>query len=240
MMGMFDLFVCFWNKTMILCPPLSHSRIRRSTRDPPQISNICLSFSLIWFRNKTLLYKLSLQGWKTVFLRLVLETLRSKLGLCLHYSTPSLSLDFSSSLLGDPSWLPKLSLEWNSRWLHVTTCKKKNKQINTQTQSKNEKDYWKTLGRCTKVLLHCLVFEMISDSQLDWTSDFCHRLAFNFSLLKRSKFVHPRSNIQNNKSIKNALFYSKILFLSFVFMSIFPAKQCGKKPSLTSASKVRG
>ena len=131
MMGMFDLFVCFWNKTMILCPPLSHSRIRRSTRDTPQISNICLSFSLIWFRNKTLLYKLSLQGWKTDFLRVMLETLRSKLGLCLHYSTPSLSLDFSSSLLGDPSWLPKLSLEWNSRWLHVTTCKKK--QRNTQT-----------------------------------------------------------------------------------------------------------
>ena len=133
MMGMFDLFVCFWNKTMILCPPLSHSRIRRSTRDTPQISNICLLFSLIWFRNKTLLYKLSLQGWKTDFLRVMLETLRSKLGLCLHYSTPSLSLDFSSSLLGDPSWLPKLSLEWNSRWLHVTTCKKKqtNKHANT-------------------------------------------------------------------------------------------------------------
>ena len=45
MMGIFDLFVRFWNKTMILCPPLSHSRIRRTTRDPPQISNIRLSFS---------------------------------------------------------------------------------------------------------------------------------------------------------------------------------------------------
>ena len=170
----------------------------------------------------------------------MLETLRSKLCLCLHYSTPFLSLDFSSSLLGDPSLLPKLSLEWNSRWLHVTTCKN-NKQINTHTQSKNKKDYWKTLlGRCKKVLLHCLVFEMISDSHLDWTSDFCHRLAFNSSLLKPWKFVHPRSNIQKDKSIKNGLFYSKILFLSFVFMSIFPAKQCGKKPFLTSASKVRG
>ena len=45
--------------------------------------------------------------------------------------------------------------------------------------------------------------EMISDSHLDWTSDFCHRLAFNSSLLKPSKFVHPRSNIQKDKSIKN-------------------------------------
>ena len=142
----------------------------------------------------------------------MLETLKSK-GLCLHDSTPFLSLDFSSSLLGDPSWLPKLSLEWNSRWLHVTTCKKKNKQINTQTQWKNKKDYWKMLlGRCTKVLLHCLVFEMISDSQLDWTSNFCHRLAFNSSLLKRSKFVHPRSNIQKTNPLKTRSSIARFYF----------------------------
>ena len=43
---------------------------------------------------------------------------------------------------------------------------------------------------------------MISDSQLDWASDFCHRLAFNSSLLKRSKFVHPPSDIQKTNSLK--------------------------------------
>ena len=170
----------------------------------------------------------------------MLETLRSKLCLCLHYSTPFLSLDFSSSLLGDPSWLPKLSLEWNSRWLHVTTCKKKTNK-HTNTMKEWERLLKNVIRKMHKgSILHCLVFEMISDSHLDWTSDFCHRLAFNSSLLKRSKFVHPQSNKQKNKSIKNAHFYSKILYLSFVLMSIFPAKQCGKKPSLTSASKVRG
>ena len=65
--------------------------------------------------NKTLLYILSLQGWKTDCLRFMLETSKSKQGLCLQYSTLFLSLDFSSSLLGDPSLLPKRSLPHSSR-----------------------------------------------------------------------------------------------------------------------------
>ena len=59
------------------------------------------------------------------------------------------------------------------------------------------------------------------------------RLNLRFlSLLKRSQFVHPQSNIQKTKSIKDVHFYSKILYLSFVLMSIFPAKQCGEKTLL--------
>ena len=73
---------------------------------------------------------------------------------------------------------------------------------------------------------------MIRNSQLDWTSDFFHRLASNSSLPKRPKFVHPQSNIQTITSIKNA--HSTNLYLSFVLMSIFPAKQGGKKLQIIS------
>ena len=100
----------------------------------------------------------------------MLETFKYyfKQGLCLHDSTPFLSLDFSSSLLRGGS---------RGRVQGVRTPP---------------------------------------------------------SLLKRLKFVHPQSNIQKkNKSIKNAHIYSKILYLSFILMSIFP--DAGK-----TASKVRG
>ena len=91
--------------------------------------------------NKTLLYKLPLQGWNTDCLRVMLETLKSKLGLCLHCSTPFVSLDFSSSLLGDPSLIPKRSILHSSRIAadYVSLHAKKETNKHT-TQSKNEKD----------------------------------------------------------------------------------------------------
>ena len=71
----------------------------------------------------------------------MLETLKSKQGLCLQYSTPFLSLEFSSSPLGDASLLPKLSLPHSSRIAYYMLYYKQKKKTNTQTQSKNKKDY---------------------------------------------------------------------------------------------------
>ena len=62
---------------------------------------------------------------------------------CLYHSSPFISLVFSSSLLGDPSLLPKLSLPHSSR---IADYMQKKQQPN-KLQSKNEKDYKKNVIR---------------------------------------------------------------------------------------------
>ena len=132
---------------MILCLPLSHSRIRRTTRDPPQISNH-LSFVLL-----NLILKI-----KPYFINFFSKTLKqsvfqpcqkhwkSKLGLCLYHSSSFLPLDFSSSLLGDPSLLPKLSLPHSSRivadymLLHAKKAHKHNQGMRKITKKRYQEN----------------------------------------------------------------------------------------------------
>ena len=101
---------CF--RKLVLCPPLSHSRIKhflsRVEKQPEIFVLIAVLLTLQVTQNTN----------------------------CLYHSSPFLSLVFSSSLLGDPSLLPKLSLPHSSR---IADYMQKN---NNQTNSIKE---WKRL-----------------------------------------------------------------------------------------------